>query len=234
MPKPRRRVLWAAAGGALVVVAALVATAGGGPGSGGSAGSAPAAPARSSVTASPVPVVVPGRPGDTPSRVSSDDITAPDGSVYNLLDATFMRMMIPHHAQAVEMAALAPGRASHPQIRAVAERIRAAQGPEIAMMRSWLRVRGLRETDPIAGHDHATMAGMQTPEQLRALAAASGDAFDRMFVEMMSAHHQGAIKMATDVLAVYRSPQVEELATAIATEQGIEINRMREALAAPR
>jgi uncharacterized protein (DUF305 family) len=232
MSAPRRRVLWAAAGGIAVVLAALVATAG--DGSGGSGASERAEPARSSATASPVPVVVPGRPGDSPSQVSSDDITAPDGTVYNLLDVTFMRMMIPHHAQAVEMAALAPGRASHPQIRSVAERIRAAQGPEIAMMRSWLRVRGLSENDPIAGHDHATMAGMQTPEQLRALAAAGGDAFDRMFVEMMSAHHRGAIKMATDVLAVYRNPQVEELATAIATEQGIEIDRMRDALAAPR
>jgi uncharacterized protein (DUF305 family) len=229
MSMPRRRVLWAAAGGVSVVLAALIATVGGGSG-----GAERAAPARSSATASPIPVVVPGRPGDDPSKVSSDDITAPDGSVYNLLDATFMRMMIPHHAQAVEMAALAPGRASHPQIRSVAERIRAAQEPEIAMMRSWLRVRGLNESDPIAGHDHATMAGMQTPEQLRALAATSGDAFDRLFVEMMSAHHQGAIKMATDVLGVYRNPQVEELATAIATEQDIEINRMRDALAAPR
>jgi uncharacterized protein (DUF305 family) len=78
------------------------------------------------------------------------------------------------------------------------------------------------------------MAGMQSAEKMRALAAASGDAFDRRFVEMMSAHHEGAIKMATDVLAVYRNAQVEELANAIATEQGIEIGRMREALAAPR
>jgi uncharacterized protein (DUF305 family) len=231
MSLPRRRVIWAAAAGAAVIVAALVATVGGGdgPGDGGAA-----APASSSAKASPIEVVVPGRPGDTPSRISSDDIAAPDGSVYNLLDATFMRMMIAHHAQALEMAGLAPGRANHPQILAIAERIKAAQQPEIAMMRSWLQQRGLHESDPIVGHDHATMAGMQPPEKLRALAAAGGDAFDRMFVEMMTAHHEGAIKMATDVLAVYRNPQVEELATAIATEQGIEIARMRDALATPR
>jgi uncharacterized protein (DUF305 family) len=225
MSTTRRRVLWAAAAGAALVLAALVATT-----SGGSDGSAPRAE-RSSATVSPVPVVVPGRPGDSPSKVSSADLTAPDGSVYNLLDATFMRMMIPHHAQAVEMAGLAPGRASHPQILAVAERIKVAQGPEIAMMRSWLRVRGIGESDPIVGHDHATMAGMQTPDALRALAATSGDAFDRAFVDMMSAHHRGAITMATDVLKVCRNGQVEELATAIATEQGIEIDRMRDALA---
>jgi uncharacterized protein (DUF305 family) len=232
MSQPRRRIVWAAAAGAAAIVAALVATVGNGddgPGDGRAA-----TPASSSAKASPIEVVVPGRPGDTPSKVSSDDITAPDGSVYNLLDATFMRMMIPHHAQALEMAGLAPGRANHPQILAIAERIKAAQQPEIAMMRSWLRQRGLGENDPIMGHDHATMAGMQPPEKMRALAAAAGDAFDRMFVEMMSAHHEGAIKMATDVLAVYRNSQVEELATAIATEQGIEIGRLRDALAAPR
>jgi uncharacterized protein (DUF305 family) len=232
MSLPRRRVIWAAVAGAALIVAALVATVGGsgdGPGDGGTA-----APANSSAKASPIEVVVPGRPGDTPSKISSDDIAAPDGSVYNLLDATFMRMMIVHHAQALEMAGLAPGRASHPQILAIAERIRAAQQPEIAMMRSWLQQRRLDERDPVAGHDHATMAGMQPAEKMRELAAAGGDAFDRMFVEMMTAHHEGAIKMATDVLAVYRNPQVEELATAIATEQGIEITRMRDALTAPR
>jgi uncharacterized protein (DUF305 family) len=234
MSAPSRRVVWATAGGVAVVLAALVATVGndaGGSGSGGSERGAPA-PARSSASA--VPVVVPGRPGDTPTRVSSDDITAPDGSVYNQLDAVFMRMMIHHHAQALEIVALAPGRASHPQILAIADRIKIAQLPEMTGMRDWLRQRGLSENDPIAGHDHATMAGMQSPEAIKALAATSGDAFDRRFVEMMTAHHEGAIKMATDVLAVFRNPQVEELATAIATEQAIEIERMRDALAAPR
>ena len=87
MSQPRRRIVWAAAAGAAVLVAALVATVGngdGGPGDGGAA-----APASKSAKASPIEVVVPGKPGDTPSKVSSDDITAPDGSVYNLLDATF-------------------------------------------------------------------------------------------------------------------------------------------------
>jgi uncharacterized protein (DUF305 family) len=125
------------------------------------------------------------------------------------------------------MAVLAPGRATHPQVIAVADRIRAAQLPEIAVMRSWLSARGLAEQDP--GHDHATMPGMQAPDQIKALAAAKGEAFDRMFADMMARHHEGAIKMATDVLGVGLNGQVEELANAIGTEQAIEINRMREA-----
>src|SRR5688572_7054214 len=107
MSTPRRRIVVVAVAGAVLVLAALVATL-----SRGSPGSdRTAAPARSRPSsASPVTVVVPGRPGESPSKVSSADLTAPDGSVYNLLDATFVRMMIPHHAQALEMAALAPGR----------------------------------------------------------------------------------------------------------------------------
>jgi uncharacterized protein (DUF305 family) len=228
MPQPSRRVLWAvAAAGAALLVAAVIGT------SAASRSGPDERADRATPTSSPVPVVVPGRPGESASTVMSDEIEAPDGSVYNLLDATFMRMMIPHHAQGLEIAVLAPGRASHPQVLAIAERIKAAQLPEIAVMRAWLNARGLSEEDR-SGHDHATMAGMQKLEAIQALKASTGDAFDRTFVEMMTAHHQGAVKMATDVLAVCRNGQVEELATAIASEQAAEIHRLREALAAPR
>jgi uncharacterized protein (DUF305 family) len=160
MPTPSRRVLWtvAAAGAALLVAVVLVINA-----RSGSDSRADGASQRAKATSSPVPVIVPGRPGESPSTVMSDEITAPDGSVYNLLDATFMRMMIPHHAQALEIAVLAPGRASHPQILAIADRIKVTQLPEIAVMRSWLIARGLSEEDPAGGHDHASMAGMQKP-----------------------------------------------------------------------
>jgi uncharacterized protein (DUF305 family) len=229
MRRPSRRAVWlSAVAGAALVVAAVVATA---PGAGSPDGRA-GARASATPSSSPVPVVLPGRPGDSPSTVMSDEIKAPDGTVYNLLDVYFMRMMITHHTQALEMVVLAPGRASHPQVLAVAERIRAAQLPEIGAMRAWLKLRGLGEED--AGHSHADMPGMQSPEKIKQLTAASGAEFDRLFVELMSAHHEGAIRMATDVLGAGRNGQVEEMATAIATEQRIEIARMREALAAPR
>lgn len=189
-------------------------------------GDDPAAQPSPSPTTSPVPVIVPGRPGESASVIPSDQLPAPDGSLYNQADAFFMRMMIPHHGQALEMAALAPDRAKHPQIRAIASRITAAQKPEIAVFQAWLKQRGLSENE--AGHNHAGMKGMQPPEAMRALASLSGDAFDKMFVDMMVAHHEGAIAMARDVLAAGRDQRVEEMATNIAAEQGVEITRLRE------
>jgi uncharacterized protein (DUF305 family) len=138
-------------------------------------------------------------------------------------------MMIPHHRQAVEMAALAPDRAADARIRAVADRIRAAQGPEIGLLRGWLSARGLPAEVP--GHDHGTMHGMQSPEALRQLAAARGAEFDRLFVRMMTAHHEGAVTMATDLLKVGTDQTMQEFANSVATEQSVEIDRMRELVA---
>ncbi|BCB91528.1 DUF305 domain-containing protein [Phytohabitans suffuscus] len=210
---------------ALVVAVAGVAVAVGvraaGPGDG-----RPAAAPSPSPTESPVPVVVPGRPGESASVISSDQLPAPDGSLYNDADTFFMRMMIPHHGQALEMAALAADRAGHPQIRAVASRITAAQQPEIAVFRAWLKARDLSEDE--AGHSHAGMKGMQPPEAIKGLAGLRGDAFDKMFVDMMVAHHEGAIAMATDVLTHGRDERINELATGIAAEQQAEISRLRQ------
>jgi len=181
-------------------------------------------------TASEPPVIVPGRPGESASTVPADQVTAPDGTTYTTMDAWFVRMMIPHHAQAVQMAGLAPSRARSPQIRALAERIAVGQAGEIDRLRAWLTARGL--DDRLSDHDHTTMRGMQSPAALRALAAAEGRAFDVLFVDMMAQHHQGAIDMATDVLRVGKDFEVEKLATDIAAEQAVEIARMRDALAA--
>lgn len=189
-------------------------------------GDDPVATASPSPTTSPVPVIVPGRPGESASVIPSDKLPPADGKLYNDADAFFMRMMIPHHNQALEMAALAPDRAGHEQIRALASRITAAQKPEIAVFRAWLKARNLPEDQ--AGHSHAGMKGMQPPEALKALAGLRGAAFDRMFVDMMVAHHEGAVAMVTDVLRSGRDQEVERLATGIAAEQQAEIGRMRQ------
>jgi uncharacterized protein (DUF305 family) len=224
--RPNHRLLAAVAvGAAALVVAAVVATSDGG---GSERGSTETGVSTSKTpSTSPVPVVVPGRPGESASTVMSNELKAPDGTTYNLPDVYFMRMMIPHHTQALEMAVLAAGRTTHPQLLAIADRVRAAQLPEIAVMRSWLAARGLPLDDP--GHDHTTMPGMQSADRIKALTAARGDAFDRLFIELMISHHEGAVKMATDVRGAGRNEQIEEMATNIATEQSVEINRMREA-----
>ena len=169
---------------------------------------------------------MPGRPGESASVLPADKLPPPDGVGYNSLDAWFVQMMIPHHEQALELAALAPGRAADPRIRAIAGRITAAQGPEIAVLRSWLRQRGLTESDD--EHDHGPASGMHPPETIKALAARSGAAFDRSFVDLMSAHHRGAIQMCTRVLTGGADDGIQRLATNIAADQQIEIARMRE------
>ncbi|MEV4642817.1 DUF305 domain-containing protein [Actinoplanes sp. NPDC049548] len=211
----------------LVAAAVVVLAAGGAAfaarsGGGGSA----AAPRATAVSASPQRVVLPGKPGEPAVVTDSDRVRAPDGSTYNSIDTTFVQMMIVHHGQAIEMAKLAAGRAASPELKALADRIGAAQAPEVAWMRAWLRDRKLPASDP--AHDHRTMPGMQSDADMTALAALTGTAFDRRFVTMMSAHHRGAIRMAGDVLGGGSDQQLRELANEMAVEQGSEIRRMEQ------
>ncbi|WP_233604376.1 DUF305 domain-containing protein [Micromonospora sp. HM5-17] len=180
------------------------------------------------------PVIRPGRPGESAEVLRPDQISPGTGPTPNAADVRFVRMMIPHHEQALAMAALAPQRAGSAAVIAIADRIRAVQQPEVEVLRSWLRDRGL---DPGSaehgGHDARTRHGMQSPEAIAALAAATGTDFDRRFVEMMTEHHEGAIQMAQEVLTSGVDPQIRELARNIAFEQAVEIGRMREALGLP-
>ncbi len=174
---------------------------------------------------------MPGRPGTSASVVPQDKVAAPDGSRYSTLDVWFVRMMIQHHKQAIEMAGLAPSRAAKPGVRAIADRIVVAQGPEIEVLRAWLKDRQLGESaGQGAEHEHGTMRGMASPQAVSALRQATGAAFDRSFVDLMSAHHQGAIDMCKDVLRVGIEDRLQELATNMAVEQQIEITRMRDLL----
>jgi uncharacterized protein (DUF305 family) len=211
----------------LVSAAVMVLVAGGAAlaaraGDGGSA----AAPGPAASSGPPVRVVLPGRPGESARVTDSDRVRAPDGSTYNAIDVAFVQMMIAHHAQAIEMAQLAPERAGDTGLRALAARIAAAQGPEISRFKQWLQARKLAEADP--RHDHGAMPGMQTEADLTALAAARGKEFDRRFVAMMTAHHKGAQQMAGDVLAGGSDQLLRELANEMAVEQGSEIRRMEQ------
>ncbi|WP_405089652.1 DUF305 domain-containing protein [Micromonospora sp. NBC_01392] len=182
------------------------------------------APTTPAATGSAPPVLVPGRPGE-PAATRDGGQVRNSAPRFNSLDVWYVRMMIPHHEQALEMATLAPDRAADPRIRAVADRIRAAQGPEVGVLRAWLSTRDLPAE--VTGHDHATMRGMQSTQAVRQLAAARGAAFDRLFVQMMTAHHQGAVVMSTDLLRVGADQAMQEFANAVAVEQSAEITRMQ-------
>ncbi len=183
-----------------------------------------AAPRPSVSAAPPERVVIPGRPGESATITDTDNVKAPDGSTYNTIDTAFVQMMIVHHGQAIEMSKLAPERAGDPGLKALAERIGAAQAPEVAFMKSWLQARRLPDDDP--NHDHSTMPGMQTPADMTALAGLRGADFDRRFVDMMTAHHRGAMQMSEDVIMGGTDEQLREVAGEISIEQGSEINRM--------
>jgi uncharacterized protein (DUF305 family) len=194
-----------------------------------SEGESAAAP-RPSVSATPPQrVVLPGAPGDDAVVTDSDQVRAPDGSTYNAVDTAFVRMMIVHHEQAIEMARLAPERGANKRLIALAERINAAQPYEINFLRAWLKDRGLPENDP--SHDHATMPGMQTPADVSALTAARAAAFDHRFATMMTDHHRGAMRMAGDLIKGGNDEKLREVANEMAVEQGSEIRRLAEVTA---
>ncbi|WWR55056.1 DUF305 domain-containing protein [Streptomyces sp. SCSIO 30461] len=178
-------------------------------------------------------VVAPGRPGEPARTLSADEAreAVPDNRP-NAADLAYARMMIVHHRQALEMTALAPGRAAGERLKRLAKRIDAAQRPEIDAMEAWLNGDS-RAADSghgshgEGGHDHGAMPGMATAAQLAQLRAAHGAAFDRLFLTLMITHHEGAVTMATEVLSNGRNVQVEEMASEVIAQQTAEINRMR-------
>ncbi|SDG53034.1 Uncharacterized conserved protein, DUF305 family [Sinosporangium album] len=147
------------------------------------------------------------------------------GAAFNDADVTFAQMMIPHHQQAIEMSDLAATRASNPEIKKLAEEIKAAQGPEIAKLTSWLTTWG-KEPMP-AGH---TMDGMLTADEMADLEKAKGKAFDKLFAELMIRHHEGAITMAQTEVAQGAFPEAKTMAETIVATQQTEIDTMRELL----
>ncbi|MCK2221181.1 DUF305 domain-containing protein [Actinomadura sp. ATCC 31491] len=173
------------------------------------------------------PVLAPGRPGEQARTLApSEAATAVPSSTPNAADVTYVQDMIVHHRQALDMALLAPNRARSAKVKSMAERIKAAQGPEIQFMTGWLREQGQKEPDHHAAHDG--MPGMATPEQLESLKAATGTAFDRLFLQLMINHHLGAIKMCEQVLSTGSHQRIEELASEVSVEQSAEIRRMQQ------
>ncbi len=155
-------------------------------------------------------------------------------------DVSFMRGMIGHHAQAMHMTRLVPARTRAGDVRTLAERIEASQRDEIGLMSRWLAARGQPIPDTthvILGHDtpEHRMPGMLTAGELHELAAASGDAFDRLFLALMIRHHEGALAMVAQLLARPgggQDPEAYRFAADVDADQRAEIARMRRMLAA--
>jgi len=185
--------------------------------------------------------VQPGAPGEA-SRVRPPAEVGRGESRHTQADVQFMQGMIPHHAQALEMTSLVPTRSSREDVLLLAQRIEAAQDYEISVMRRWLRERGEAAPDAAGhhGHDaehHALMPGMLTEEEMARLAAATGAEFDRLFLEYMIRHHEGALIMVAELFASAGAGQEWEIfqfASGVDGDQRIEIARMYRMLAEDR
>ena len=224
------------------------------------------------LTPQPPAIQNPGAPGEARRIVSAAESVALSRSAHTENDADFMRHMIIHHGQAVEMGALIEARTSHAGVRLIGARIAATQASEIDLMTRWLTERGEAveahdlhvhhgghgdnaargdhgqgghaSAEHHAHHDHhgpahavaadashtPIMPGMLSPAQMDALAASTGAAFDRLFLEGMIAHHQGALDMVSALLATPgngEDPLLSEFLTHVVADQSAEILRMQ-------
>lgn len=199
------------------------------------------------------PIFQPGAPG-APSRIiSAEQARVLGQTTFTEADVAFMQHMIVHHAQAVEMVELQKTRGENARVNLLGRRIALSQEAEMELMRGWLTERGqplemqgmdhgshgAMDHGAHAGHgapsaeDTPVMAGMLTPRQMRALAAANGAEFDRLFLTGMIQHHQGAIDMVRDLMSTPDAAEdtvLSDFSAAVVADQSAEILRMQSLL----
>ena len=151
---------------------------------------------------------------------------------HNADDIMFAQMMIPHHEQAVTLAALAPQHTTNPAVLTLATTISAEQQPEIQAMKALLLQ---WEVDPNAmpdhgGHGGTAMQGMVDEATMAKLQTLNGPAFDTLWLQSMIGHHQGAIDMANTEIAKGKSVDMIAMAKSMVTAQQAEINQMKQML----
>ncbi|MCW8103297.1 DUF305 domain-containing protein [Streptomyces tauricus] len=173
----------------------------------------------------------PGHNGHGAASSPSSASSAVRGK-HNAADVAFAQGMVPHHRQAVEMAALAEGRARSAEVEKLAADIEKAQGPEIRTLSGWLTSWGEDVPAEGGGMDHSThgMGTMMTDAEMTELENASGTAFDTAFLKMMIKHHEGAVTMAKTERTDGTSAPAVKMAGRIVTAQSTEIERMNKLL----
>jgi uncharacterized protein (DUF305 family) len=193
------------------------------------------------------PATAPASSAAVPSAAapSSPSPTAAVSAQHNDTDIAFAQAMIPHHQQAIEMAAIATDRAQSGAVKSLAEQIRTAQVPEIIQLTDFLTTWGAAMPTPgpmsggtagmnhggmtaMNGADHSGMPGMMTDAHIQKLRTATGTTFDTMFLQMMIEHHRGAVADAQREVANGSNPEAKQLAAKIIADQIAEINRMQQ------
>ena len=180
------------------------------------------------LTACRSPAVRQQEPAPDPPEITQE---APARN-YAPADVLFMQQMIPHHRQALEMTALVTDRTDNRDIHLIAQRIEVSQNDEIAMMQQWLKSHGEDVEHHHGGH---LMPGMLTPEEMSRLENARGGEFDRLFLEFMISHHEGALTMVGELFAAPGAAEnsvIFRFASDVDADQRAEIRRMQSLLAA--
>lgn len=183
-------------------------------------------------------LAVAGCGGD--DRPTNETRTAANGDEFNDADVAFATGMIPHHAQALSMVDLTLERELDPEVRQLAEDIRAAQAPEIEQMTGWLTAWDEPVPETLRDHTNAhgdgqmemdsRMPGMMSQEEMSELENAPDAEFQTMWLEMMTEHHQGAIEMARAEQSEGAFKPAVELAETIESAQRAEIDLMEDLL----
>jgi uncharacterized protein (DUF305 family) len=193
----------------------------------------------------PVPIVMPGAPGQA-NTVLDPAHAKPPLNKPSDADVAFMQGMIMHHGQAVEMTELLTNQGTDPALKELGARIANSQSSEIIFMKRWLTDRGFPTTMPMDdmggmdmgdmssnAQDMPPMPGMLTKKQMAALAASHGPAFDHLFLTGMIQHHTGALTMVTDLFAhpgAAQDPILFDFASDVNSTQTAEILTMKNLL----
>ena len=193
------------------------------------------------------PIILPGAPGEESKNLDAEDATNIANTSYIEADVSFLQGMIVHHEQAILMSSMVGKRTNNPTIVDLADRIDASQEDEISFMEGWLKDRGenvpeenehsMMDHHGMDHHDmghhdmsmHLDMVGMASPKQLKELENSKSTDFDRLFLQLMIAHHDGALEMVKDLKkfsgAAY-DPILNEFVSDLVNDQGVEIERM--------
>jgi len=173
----------------------------------------------------------PASDGHAGHEHSDEPVITGQPAGYNADDVAFATKMIPHHQQAVDLSAMVPDRSTNAQLVALAKQISAAQEPEINVMKVFL-VQWNENPDTNSGHSgHAgSMQGMVDEATMTKLTSLNGPEFDRLWLESMISHHQGAIEMAKAEIANGDNVDAKTLAKNIVTTQEAEIGQMKQML----
>ena len=180
------------------------------------------------------PIIQPGAPGEPSKKLDAKTATNIANTSYIKADVKFLQGMIVHHEQAIIMSEMANERTNNKTILDLAKRIDVSQKDEINFMESWLKQRNEYTDSSHSDHHmheshHMHMAGMATPKQLNDLSNSKSTDFDRLFLQLMITHHDGALEMVEELKKYPGNtydPILNEFVSDLVNDQGVEIERM--------